>query len=158
MDTLGQGTALGHAGVLWSDDRLLGYGPMDETHREFYEVVFRLLTCQADTALDTLAGVTRHAREHFEQENGWMQSTGFPSGQCHIDEHDAVLRSLTEVEQALREGRANETLAHQLAEHLLAWFPGHADYMDSALAAWMSKRQYGGKPVVIKRHLADTLP
>ena len=30
--------------------------------------------------------------------------------------------------------------------------------MDSALAAWMSKRQYGGKPVVIKRRLADALP
>lgn len=155
MDTLGQGTALDRAGVLWSDDRLLGYGPMDETHREFYDVVFRLLTCQASNALQALAEVTRHAREHFEQENGWMRSTGFPSAQCHIDEHDAVLRSLAEVGQALREGRASESLAHQLAEHLLAWFPGHADYMDSALAAWMSKRQYGGKPVVVKRRLTD---
>ena len=37
-----------------------------------------------------------------------------------------------------------------LAE-LERWFPGHADYLDSALAAWMFKREFGGKPVVLHR-------
>ncbi|KWT98735.1 hypothetical protein APY03_0047 [Variovorax sp. WDL1] len=27
----------------------------------------------------------------------------------------------------------------------------HADYLDSALAAWMCKQQFGGKPVVLHR-------
>jgi hypothetical protein len=31
--------------------------------------------------------------------------------------------------------------------------PGHADYLDSALAAWMSKQIDGGKPVVLRRKL-----
>jgi len=143
-------------GILWSDDRLLGYGPMDETHREFYDVVFALLTCTADTAIQALSAVQAHAQAHFDQEDGWMRDTGFPAGQCHIDEHDAVLRSLAEVAQLLRQEAADHHLAHNLAQHLLSWFPGHTDYMDSALAAWMSKRQYGGKPVVIKPRLAAT--
>ena len=43
------------------------------------------------------------------------------------------------------------------AEHLLAWFPGHADYLDSALAHWMCKQRLGGKPVVLRRGVAHPL-
>jgi hypothetical protein len=40
---------------------------------------------------------------------------------------------------------------HDFAGYLFEWFPGHADYLDSALAAWMTKRRFGGKPVVLRR-------
>lgn len=156
MNTTAERFETGAEDILWSDDRLLGYGPMDKTHREFYDVVFALLTCTANTAMQALSAVQAHAQAHFDEENGWMRDTRFPAGECHIDEHDAVLCSLAEVEQLLRQGTADHHLAHDLAQHLLSWFPGHADYMDSALAAWMSKRQYGGKPVVIKPRLAAT--
>jgi len=61
--------------------------------------------------------------------------------------------STREVRAALAEGRALADLGHDLAIHLFQWFPGHADYLDSALAAWMSKQVYGGKPVVLRRKL-----
>jgi hemerythrin len=41
-------------------------------------------------------------------------------------------------------------------QELARWFPGHADYLDSALAAWMCKRQFGGKPVVLQRSVRGT--
>ena len=44
--------------------------------------------------------------------------------------------------------------ARRFAEELTRWFPGHADYLDSALAAWMVKRRHGGKPVVLRRQIA----
>ena len=40
-------------------------------------------------------------------------------------------------------------IGRDFAAELERWFPGHADYLDSALAAWMCKRQFGGKPVVL---------
>ena len=43
----------------------------------------------------------------------------------------------------------SESGARDFAAELERWFPGHADYLDSALAAWMCKRQFGGKPVVL---------
>lgn len=137
--------------LLWSDARKLGYVPMDRTHEVFYEVAFRLLTCGDDDAAAAIAAFEAHAVEHFGQEEGWMQDTGFPAAQCHQDEHAAVLASVREVRALLAAGQAGTDLLHDLAQHLLAWFPGHADYLDSALAAWMSKRQYGGQPVVLRR-------
>ena len=80
-----------------------------------------------------------------------MQDTAFPAASCHADEHAAVLASVREVRSAVDEGRAGAELLHRLAEHLFDWFPAHADYMDSALAAWMCKRSLGGQPVVLRR-------
>ncbi len=143
----------GDADVLWSDARLLGFAPMDRTHEEFYRVAFDLLTTDDARAAPAIAAFEAHAVEHFELEERWMRETGFPARDCHADEHAAVLASVREVRAEVEAGRAGAALLHRLAEQLFAWFPGHADYLDSALAAWMSKRVLGGQPVVLRRSL-----
>ena len=80
-----------------------------------------------------------------------MRETEFPARDCHTEEHAAVLASVREVRALLAERRAGAVLLHRLAEQLFVWFPGHADYLDSALAAWMSKRIFGSQPVVLRR-------
>jgi len=139
--------------LMWSDARLLGYPPMDDVHREFYELALGLVTCSGETALDAIDAFEKHAVSHFELEDEWMRSTNFPPRDCHIEEHTAVLKSVSEVKALVGEGRAGAELVQDLGMHLFAWFPGHADYLDSALAAWMTKRMMGGKPVVLRRKI-----
>ncbi|HJV84520.1 MAG TPA: hemerythrin domain-containing protein [Noviherbaspirillum sp.] len=134
----------------WNDLFLLGYAPMDQTHREFVDVVQGMLTAKDDEMPDRLAAFIRHAEEHFDQEHAWMAETAFPARQCHADEHDAVLASAYEVQDLIASGR-EAALARELAKALVNWFPGHADYMDASLAQWMSKKRLGGTPVVLKR-------
>lgn len=127
----------------------LGYAPMDSIHAEFDE----LLT-QANAPGDKdwpvlLEKIDTHLRHHFAEEDRWMRETDFPPGDCHVDEHAAVLKSSGEVLALAREGNMNA--APSFVAELARWFPGHADYLDSALAAWMCKRQFGGKPVVLHR-------
>ena len=43
----------------------------------------------------------------------------------------------------------------RLSIALMDWFPGHADYLDSALAHWMCKERLGGKPIVLRRSIAS---
>lgn len=139
------------ASFTWSDARLLGYKPMDDTHEEFYRVVQSMLIADERTMLDALRAFEHHAVEHFEQEDQWMRSTEFPPRDCHIEEHEAVLKSTREVIEMVSDGRKGLPLVQDFAVYLFQWFPGHADYLDSALAAWMSKQTYGGKPVVLRR-------
>ncbi|MBU1360794.1 MAG: hemerythrin domain-containing protein [Gammaproteobacteria bacterium] len=126
---------------------------MDTVHAEFSEVVERATSSDDTEFFDRLDAVVTHLRHHFDEEDRWMRETGFPPADCHQQEHAAVLRSaeevlaLTELPQRLRVGRS-------FVRELAAWFPGHADYLDSALAAWMCKRAYGGKPVVVHRRTA----
>ena len=135
----------------WSDKYLLGYGPMDNTHREFVEVVSALLAADDDHVAACLDAFAQHAEAHFGEERKWMAETDFPPSQCHNDEHDAVMKSVREVQAIVATG--NLAPARSLAVALVDWFPGHADYLDSALAAWISKQRFGGKPVVLKRNV-----
>ena len=138
-------------GLQWTDAFLLGYEAMDDTHREFVDIVDRLLTC-ADA---DLAGAMRdfivHAEAHFGQEKAWMEETDFPPRECHIDDHDAVMDSARQVEDLVKSGDLE--IGREFATELARWFPSHADYLDSALAQWMAKKKLGGVPVVLRRNL-----
>ena len=135
----------------WTDAYLLGYPPMDDTHREFVDIVAALLAADDQGVAALLEAFARHAEAHFAQEHDWMDQTEFPAAQCHKDEHNAVMKSVRDVQTIVAAGNTEE--ARSLARALKDWFPGHADYMDSALAAWMSKKKHGGKPVVLRRNL-----
>jgi hemerythrin-like metal-binding protein len=127
----------------------LGYDPMDTIHAEFVEL---LAAANAPGARDwpsLLSRIDSHLRSHFEAEDRWMSETDFPPRECHIDEHAAVLKSSAEVLALAMQG--DMSAAPSFTAELARWFPGHADYLDSALAAWMCKRQFGGKPVVLHR-------
>ena len=137
----------------WSDALLLGYPEMDAEHREFVQLVGQLQTAPEEELGAHLAAFEAHARRHFGTEDAWMESTAFPPRDCHQKEHAAVLQSLEEV-QALHAAFGRCDVVRSFADELARWFPGHADYLDSALAAWMSKRRHGGRPVVLKRHAA----
>jgi len=136
----------------WEGDHRLGWAPMDAVHDEFVELVNALLEASDEAMPAALAAVHRHSREHFAAEEGWMEETDFPAKGCHADEHAAVLASLAGVERKVAEGdfEAGRRLARALAD----WFPGHADYLDSALAHWMCKKRLGGKPIVLRRSAA----
>jgi hemerythrin len=145
------------APLLWTDALLLGYSAMDRMHEEFVHTVQALRDAPDDRLAEGLAQVRDHLEEHFGQEDQWMRETDFPPRDCHIDEHAAVLNSVREVQALLAQGGHFDT-CRGLADELARWFPGHADYLDSALAAWLFKRQHGGKPVVVRRTITSGEP
>jgi hemerythrin len=128
---------------------LLGYGPMDAMHGEFETLVAAARVAGDADLHERLLRVRENLLAHFGQEDAWMRKNAFPAADCHIDEHAKVLASAEEVLPLVAAGR------HEVGRSFIAaladWFPGHADYLDSALAAWLCKRQYGGRPVVIQR-------
>lgn len=140
--------------MVWSDRYLMGHGAMDHTHQAFVECVTTLQTARDEALGAGLDAFETHAVAHFEQEDHWMQSTGFPAAQCHADEHAAVLASVREVQALLKQGAAPQVV-RDLAQALAHWFPGHADYMDASLSQWLVKRSLGGAPVVLRRGVAQ---
>ena len=130
-------------------DVVLGYGPMDTIHAEFDALVRTVLAATDDDFHASLLPLVAHLHSHFAEEDAWMRETDFPPRDCHMDEHAAVLRSAAEVEPLVAAGQV--AVGRAFVAELARWFPGHADYLDSALAAWMCKRRFGGKPVVLQR-------
>lgn len=132
----------------WSDAFTLGYGPMDQIHKEFVAIVGQMQVATDDALPELLGQFIVHAKAHFEEENTWMVETSFPPRACHIEQHNAVLSSAHEVQQLLFQG--DHATCRRFAQALIDWFPSHTDHLDSALAHWMFKRHYGGKPMVFR--------
>jgi len=122
---------------------------MDHIHDEFVVLVDTLLAATDEGVAAALAAVHVHSREHFASEDQWMQETDFPARECHTDEHAAVLQSMEAVTRLVADGDAEA--GRHLGRALADWFPGHAVYLDSALAHWMCSKRLGGKPVVLRR-------
>lgn len=135
----------------WDDNYLLGYGPMDSIHREFVEIVNALLSCPDAELASHLEAFEKHAQAHFAEEDEWMERTNFPPKDCHVQEHAAVMSSVRQVLEVVKNGDIAE--GRRLAAALADWFPGHAFHLDSALSHWMVKRSHGGKPVVLRRNV-----
>ncbi|MBE7941918.1 MULTISPECIES: hemerythrin domain-containing protein [Ramlibacter] len=116
----------------WSAALEIEYPAMDDTHREFVEL---LAACEAaaDAALPAAWDeFIAHTEEHFGQEDRWMESTGFSTGNCHSTQHKVVLQVLREGAQRMAAGDSAPT--RQMIRELAAWFPQHAQSMDAALA------------------------
>ena len=138
----------------WDDRYLLGHRAIDDTHREFVERVDALLTASDHdfpTALDAFA---EHVERHFEDEDRLMEQHDFPARGCHMDEHAKVLASVREVQAQVTAGDLE--IGRELGLALMDWFPGHADYMDSALATWLVKKATRGAPLVLRRNTGLT--
>lgn len=133
----------------WSDAHILGYAPMDQIHEEFVQLIARLQVARDDELPELLSTMEVHLQAHFGEENTWMRDTEFPPRDCHIEQHDAVLNSVHEVQELLAQG--NPQVCRALVQALADWFPNHATHLDSALAHWMCKRRLGGKPVIFRR-------
>jgi hemerythrin len=134
----------------WSDRYLLGHQSIDDTHREFVEHVRALQEVSDIDIPAALEAFIRHAEAHFSQENAWLNAPDFPGGgECHIEEHEKVLSAAYDVREVVALGRYH--VARAYAQALVDWFPGHADYMDSALATWLVKCSHNGRPLVFRR-------
>lgn len=71
-----------------------------------------------------------------------------------MEQHQQVLTSILEVRELLEKDREDRfKICRNLVAALVDWFDGHATHLDSALAHWMFKRRFGGKPVVIHRKI-----
>jgi hemerythrin len=134
---------------MWRDEFELGHEDMDATHREFVSFVDALLRAADDELPARLDALAEHTKRHFGEEDEAMRRGAYNAGGCHVEEHAAVLKSLDEVRQAVREGRP--AVARAFAEALADWFPEHARVMDLGLAQWMVQQRLGGAPIRIRR-------
>ena len=136
--------------LVWSDALVTGHVAIDATHLDFVAVANDLVAANDADLLDRLCAFEAHALAHFAEEDSLMRSTAYPSAGCHVDEHAAVLKSVSEVIALVAQG--DVALGRDLAQELVRWFPEHTHHMDKSLTAWLFKLSTGGgAPLVFRR-------
>lgn len=142
------------AALEWSGELVLDLPLMDDTHREFVDLLQVVESADDAALIPAWQALVDHTDAHFAQEDRWMAATRFASSNCHSLQHKVVL-------QVMREGtaRAEAGELHVLrgmASELAVWFPQHSQSMDAALAVYL--RRVGFDPVTGTLSAPDALP
>lgn len=135
----------------WSDALALELPAMDNTHREFVDLLALAEASDDGAILQHWAALCDHTDAHFGQEDAWMKQTGFSSSNCHSTQHQIVL-------QVMREGLSKHDIpmVRQMCSELAIWFPQHAQAMDAALALHL--RSVGFDPLTGVVNMPQALP
>lgn len=113
---------------------------MDDIHREFMILLGRLDGASGNSLMPALDALFAHTVAHFEQENVWMEATGFPPMHCHRGEHERVLEVLHEVRKLAAAG--DDGIVRTLVRELPLWFEHHVATMDAMLAQHIASCAY----------------
>lgn len=147
--------------ITWNDSLALQQPRMDQTHREFVD-----LLCEVEAALDgdtvslqaRMAALVDHTDAHFAQEERWMTHCGFAAENCHSFQHGHVMQVLREVQRRLVDDGDAATV-RLLVPELAQWFPSHAQNMDAPLAETMKYCGFDPETGTIARPLTlDAAP
>ncbi len=133
----------------------LGDAALDRDHARLHDLSEELLVAAPARYAHVVDELRIHARAHFSAEDADLVDMKDGNAKCHLDEHQAVLKSLDEV-HALLVGdehgpEAKERVVRSLAQELLRWLPHHVQEMDAGVATWRSRQRFGGAPVQITR-------
>jgi hemerythrin-like metal-binding protein len=133
-------TAVSQPLLPWSAQLALGQSVMDDTHREFVDLLNRVAAAPEQDLLASLDAFITHTEQHFGEEERWMQEFAFPPLHCHQGEHANVLEVIREVRRRVADGQVQ--LGATLTQALAEWFPQHAGSMDAVLAMYMKEIGY----------------
>ncbi len=138
----------------WSAALELDLPVMDETHREFVDLLAAVAGAADADLLRAWAALVDHTDAHFGQEDAWMRQTRFSSVNCHSTQHAVVLSVMREGLALGSAGRLD--VIRQMAHELALWFPQHAQTMDAELALHL--RGIGFDPASGEVRMPDRLP
>lgn len=124
----------------WSDALALDLREMDDTHREFVDLLAVAEAAADETLVEAFDALVAHTDDHFGREDRWMRDTRFASSNCHSMQHKVVLDVMREGLQRGRDG--DLPLVRQMVHELAIWFPQHAQSMDAALALHLRRVGY----------------
>ena len=136
--------------LAWSEDLVLDVDYMDQTHREFVDLLAATEMADDSEVLARFEALIEHTVEHFGSEDEWMKKTSFAASNCHSMQHDVVLQVMRE---GLKRGQeqGDLKLVRQMAHELGIWFPQHAQTMDAALAIYLTSVGYDEKTGTITK-------
>ena len=126
----------------WTERLELGDPAMDDTHREFVDLLNRLAESDDAAFVARLDRLLEHTGAHFAQEERWMADSGLGTP-CHAAEHQQVI----DVCRAVRERVVGGDLAlgRRLAAELAPWFENHAATKDTILVGHMQRAGYAAQ-------------
>lgn len=129
------------AGLEWSDDLSVGYGPIDEEHKKLIDLVNDLDAAvssgqDADVVGGFLEELINYTVYHFRNEERVMEAHGYPDALAHKVQHTELTEAAEDLQTRFLDG--DHDLADTLIPFLTDWLTGHIMVTDRALGRYVA--------------------
>ena len=111
-------------------DLQLGEPMTDTMHAEFVALLDALARATDETWVGAFDAWVAHTKQHFAQEETWMEEMNFAPRHCHASQHRHVLNVAGEVRVQVADVGRFDT-GRQLVGELREWFAWHVKSMDA---------------------------
>ncbi len=130
----------------FTDDYLVGIELIDNEHRELFKIVDKAshLIKNLDDAsgydkiVDILNQLRDYTKEHFSDEEEYMEGIGYEGLEAQKRAHDAFIERLNDIDLDRLDENPKESL-QELLEFLLGWLVNHILYTDKKIPAAQGK-------------------
>ena len=127
----------GSSTLPWGDVWMTGHPEIDTDHKKLVELVNDLTRAVANNQgreiIGTvLKGLIDYTGQHFKREEAVWQQGNLPSATDHKSVHDALIRQVSEFEQAYKNGTSE--MSEELLNFLRSWLIDHVFQSDKMCA------------------------
>ena len=133
--------------IVWDERVVVSEDQIDSEHRKLFSIIndlYRIVGEDGDqAAIETsYAAMLDYTRTHFQHEEDLMQKRKFGEYADHCQEHQDLIRRLTELHNEYRAGR--KSAATDLLNFLASWWLNHIAAFDTRLAEFVrgDKKQH----------------
>ncbi len=130
----------------WLQDHALGAEGMNDEHRGVLDKLNRFMAAvpagNATHVLMSFSTLMAETRAHFASEEAQMQDLQYPDFEQHREQHERLLRGLTELQFTLSNA-GNLASSPAPFTYLERWFAAHLANDDKKLADFLAARVTG---------------
>jgi len=130
--------------LVWAKALELGVPALDEQHRRLFALKNALEDCaqspeanHSERFHELLSGLFDYAMLHFEAEEAYMRSIGYPRLAEHISEHRQFVERVADFNLAAADDRGS---AQEVLHFLADWLICHVQFSDLAIRDWATRR------------------
>ncbi|WP_210398272.1 bacteriohemerythrin [Motiliproteus sediminis] len=123
----------------WDDSLACGHPLIDAQHRQLLELIVALdssadVQLEGDAAYSLLGTLSDYVKNHFSDEERWMEEIGYPELAAHREEHARFVdHNLDNARELLCHGSMPKA---DLVHHLTQWLLTHIKGSDHRIAEW----------------------
>ena len=128
--------------LTWNSTWDLDIEPLDSEHREIVRLLNRVNDPNDEAPLaERLSALIDHLRRHFETEETFMRSIGYPDRDEHCREHRIQMAEFVDLHRSLSDsGSDPRVLEAGDRESVKTWFFNHVVAEDKRFAAFYHQR------------------
>jgi len=128
--------------LAWNEDLAVGFGRIDEQHKELFERYNNLIqSCKEGAGREAIVTMLEfmvdYVTVHFAEEDRFMVRYNYPERGEHLAEHRELFAHVDSVRQELQERGPTVAVITSINHTMLAWLIRHVKQTDIKLARFL---------------------